>query len=496
MTEYNKKECRGYPRISANMREYPRIFAQCRLMTAVKYDILQTAIDEKPDGDRAYSFEASYDDGARAEPHALLFIGNPDTEVMAVWPFRKKVKNAEQQRQKKRELNFRAINRPRADRTIEGNEAIYAAVSRISNTLASMPVHLYKGYEVAKNHPLERLVSLEPNANMTSFVFKQTMEVLRNTEGNAYALKILDNLGQVRRLDILNPTRVQIMRNPADGEIWYRIQMDDVPPMVIPGYMVLNMRHMSANGEKGIRPIDVLRKSLDYDTQVKELSLDQLDGVNSGIMLTVPDTGLDQEQKDELVDRFLDTYEKSGRSVVVLEGGLTANHFQSDAVDSDQLDVERITRNRVATVYNLPPHFLGDYTGTSYSSAEQQMLEFLMMTMAPIVQQWEEEMDRKLLTPAEIEQGYEFRFDMNAVYRADMATTANRNQIAIRGGWMTPNEARKNEGLPPDDNGDQLMSSRDIIPLEIAVRHPEMLLGNSGGRPAESGAGTSGGGGS
>ena len=403
-----------------------------------------------------------------------------------MWPFtRRKTKDEERKPQRvARDVSFRGINRPRADRTIEGNEAIYAAVSRISNTLASMPVHLYRGYEIAAGHPLERLVSLEPNPNFTAFGFKQTMEVLRNTEGNAYALKVLDTLGRVVRLDILNPTRVQIMRDPTNGEVWYRIQMDDVPPQLIPGYMILNIRHMSANGEKGIRPIDVLRKSLDYDTQVKELSLDQLDGVNNGIMLTVPNTGLDQDQKDELVERFLETYEKSGRSVVVLEGGLTATHFQGQTVNSDMLDVERITRNRVATVYNLPPHFLGDYSGTSYSSAEQQTLEFLMMTMAPIVQQWEEEMNRKLLTPAELADGYEFRFDMNAIHRADMATTANMHQMAIRGGWMKPNEVRKSEGLPPDENGDKLMSSRDIIPLEIAVQHPEMLLGNSGGRPA------------
>lgn len=396
-----------------------------------------------------------------------------------MWPFskRKTKDEAQQPPARARELPLRGINRPRADRTIEGNEAIYAAVSRIANTVASMPVHLYKGYEIAAGHPLERLISLEPNPNFTAFGFRQTMEVLRNTEGNAYALKVLDGLGQVKRLDILNPTRVQILRDPTNGETWYRIQLDEGAPQLIPGYMMINIRHLSANGEKGIRPIDVLRRSLDYDTQVKELSLDQLDGVNSGIMLTVPNTGLDQDQKDDLVERFLETYEKSGRSVVVLEGGLTATHFQSQAVNSDQLDVERITRNRVATVYNLPPHFLGDYTGTSYSTAEQLMLEFLQMTIMPIVQQWEEELDRKLLTPAEYAQGYRFRFDENSLYRADMATTANKYQIAIRGGWMKPNEARLNEGLPPDENGDTLMSSRDIIPLEIAVRHPEMLLG-------------------
>ena len=95
-------------------------------------------------------------------------------------------------------------------------------------------------------------------------------------------------------------------------------------------------------------------------------------------------------------------------------------------------------------------------------------------------EQWEEEFNRKLLTPTEYGQGYRFRFDMSSLYRADVATTANKYQMAIRGGWMKPNEARLNEGLPPDPNGDVLMSSRDIIPLEIAVNNPELLLG--GGR--------------
>lgn len=399
-----------------------------------------------------------------------------------MWPFSKrKVKNEQQRTASRRvpDKGLRSLNRPRADRTIEGNEAIYAAVSRIANTMAMLPMHLYKGHEIAKEHPLERLVNLEPNPNFTAFGFRQTMEVLRNTEGNAYALKVLDGLGQLTRLDILNPARIQIKREPTNGETWYEVTMDDGQRMLLPWYMIINIKHLSANGEKGIRPIDVLRRSLDYDEQVKELALDQLDGVNSGIMLTVPNTGLDQDQKDELVERFLETYEKSGRSVLVLEGGLTATHFQGQTVNSDVLDVERITRNRVATVYNLPAFFLGDYSGVSYSSTEQLMLTFLQMTILPIVRQWEEEFNRKLLTDVERAQGYEFRFDTSQFYRADVATMANRYQIGIRGGWMTPNEARRNEGLPPDENGDRLMSSRDIIPLEIAVQHPEMLLGGT-----------------
>lgn len=400
-----------------------------------------------------------------------------------MWLFgKRKQKNEQQQARDKppkwlqRISNLRSINRPRADRMIEGNEAIYAAVSRIANTVAAMPMHIYKGWERQDTHPLERLISLEPNPNYNAFSFRQTMEVLRNTEGNAYALKVLDKMGTLLRLDILNPARVQPQRDPTDGSVWYSITLDDGKPYILPGFMVLNIKHMSANGEKGIRPIDVLRKSMDFDTQVKELALDQLDGVNHGIMLTVPNSGLSQEQKDDLVERFLETYEKSGRSVMVLEGGLTATNFTSPAVDAQVLDVERITRNRVATVYNLPPHLLGDFSTTNLTTIEQQMQEFLNLTIVPIIEQWEEEFNRKLLTPQDYAAGYRIRFDTSALTRADVATTAEKNQKAIRGGWKKPNEVRETEGLPPDPNGNELLASRDLLPLRIAINSPELLL--------------------
>ena len=401
------------------------------------------------------------------------------------WPFQRGQKaQARDKPVPVRRRDLRMITRPRADRTIEGNEAIYAAVSRISNTMAAMPMHLYKGFKIQEDHPLERLVSLEPHPNFTAFTWKQTMEVLLNTEGTAYALRVLNSMGQLMRLDILNPLRVTPKKD-EDGNIWYSIIMDDGQEALAPGFLIVCLKHMSANGIKGIRPIDVLRKSLDYDTQVKEMSLDQLDGVNHGIMLTVPNVGLSQAQKDEAVNRFLETYEKSGRSVVILEGGMTATNFASSSVDAQVLNVERITRNRVATVYNLPPHLLGDYTDAAPGSVEQQMMEFLQLTIGPKVQQWEEEFNRKLLTPEEYSQGYRFRFDTASLTRTDVKTTAERNQMAIRGGWRKPNEVRAELGLPPDPVGDLLMSSRDLIPLRIAVEHPELLLGGQAGGDSE-----------
>lgn len=371
-----------------------------------------------------------------------------------------------------------SITRPRADVTLQGHEAIYAAVTRIANTVASIPVHVYKGRERQDTHPLEKLLNLSPNPSMSAYIFKQTMEAFRNTEGMAYALIIRDGLGEITRLDVLDPTRVRPLIERDSREIWYDITLEG-KTYPIPGYMVLALKHMSANGISGIRPLDVLRGSLDYDAEVKEISLNQLDGINHGVMLEVPGQALDETRKAQIVADFLDAYESSGQRVLVLEGGIRATTFNQSPVDAQLMDVERITRNRVATVYNLPPHMLGDYSDTSFSTAEQQMQEFLQLTIIPIVQQWEDELNRKLLSDADYKVGYRFRFDTDSLIRADMVAMANKYQMAIRGGWMRMNEVREREGLPPDPNGDELMCARDIIPLRIMVEHPELLLTGS-----------------
>ena len=395
-----------------------------------------------------------------------------------MWPF----KNSRVSRARDKpaaSTHFTSVRRLRADATMRGSEAIFSAVSRISNTMASLPLHLYKGHELAREHPMEKLISQAPNPSLTTFSFVQTMEVCRNTEGNAYALIVADKLGAIRQLDILDPTRVRPQRHPDTKEMWYLVTLDDGQQYPLPGHMMVVLRHPSANGEMGIRPIDVLAGTLDYDKNVKEFSLSQLDGVNQGIFLTVPNSGLGQQQTENVINRFLDAYQKSGQRVVVLEGGLTATTFSQSPISAQVMDVERITRNRVATVYNIPPHMLGDYADTSFSTAEQQMQEYLQLTIVPIVTQWEQELNRKLLTPADITQGYAFRFDLDALNRADTATMAEKHQKAIRGGWMTPNEARAREGLPPDKNGSELMASRDLLPLRIAMTQPELLLAGS-----------------
>lgn len=382
---------------------------------------------------------------------------------------------------KRRIFDLDGATRVRGDYTLATSEAIYSAVSRISNTMMSIPIHLYKGMELQADHHLERLIGFAPNSHMTDAVFRQTMEVCRNTEGMGYALLVPNEKDtEIASIDVLDPAKVYPLWESETKELWYQLDMSDGSTTVVHNSRMLVIQHMSANGFKGIRPIDVLRGTLDYDRQMKEFSAEQMKGVKSSVMLTVPNNMQNDEYNDALVDRFLERYKRSGHSVIVLDGGLTASMMTSSPVDPHVLEVERISKNRVATVYNIPPHMLGDYSDTSYNTAEQSMQEFLQLTILPIVTQWESELRRKLLTFEMVKQGYSFRFDMTAQQRADTATTAEKYQKAIRSSWMTPNEIRQREGHPPVPYGDDLMASKDLVPLRsLMTQKPEIVKGET-----------------
>ena len=392
--------------------------------------------------------------------------------IFAKWSARRKERRQAKARDEPavRPVDATGVWRTQADRLMTNSEAIYAAVSRIANTIASLPIHLYRDREIQVDHDLERLIAYTPNPSMTAFTFRQTMEANRNNEGNAYALMVPDLDGRTVRLDVLDPTRVQPMRERETREMWYRVSFDDGVQAMIHHSSMIVLKHMSANGEKGIRPVDVLRGTLNYDADIKHFSVKQLEGVSSAVILNVPGTGLSEEKKKKLIRQFLATYAESGGKVIVLEGGITATTMQQPAVDANVLNVERVTRNRVATVYNIPPHMLGDYSDTSYATAEQSMLEYLQMTINPIIEQWEEELNTKLLTWEMIRQGYRFRFDLVNLWRTDTQTMANRNQMAIRSGWLKPNEVRRQDHLPDDPAGDTLLISRDLVPLSEAIK--------------------------
>lgn len=363
------------------------------------------------------------------------------------------------------------------DYTLANCELIFSAASRLSNALAAMPMREYAGSEIIKSD-LTDLVSFEPNPNMTAFRFFNTLEACRDTYGNAYALKVFKPAQIQPDLYPLDPMRVRPIVEKQSRELWYKITPPESAPYYAHNYYMIHIPFISDNGYEGISPISVLNQTIDYQKNIEEFSFRQLKkGVNAQVVLEAP-SSLSPKQREKTVEDFLNTYKETGGNILLLESGVTAKGINLSPIDSKIFEVERISRSRVANVYNIPPHMLGDFSNTSFKSQEQQTLEFLSMTMLPIVTAYEQEFTRKLITRADRMRGHRMRMDVKNILRADATTMADVHQKGIRGGWITPNEARADDGRPPDPNGNHLLVARDLTTLDYIVTNPDNGAGN------------------
>lgn len=390
---------------------------------------------------------------------------------MAVWPFSRKDGS------RVRMLFEHSFWKPKGDLSMESSEGIFSAVTRLSSVLGSTPFHLYKGPQVAADHPLERLMNYEAAPGITPYLYKSTLETCRNVYGNGYALKVPGNFGQVERLDILDPALVEPMREESSGEIWYRFRDLKGKSFYVHYREMIHVKHASAGGMKGVNPIEVLRDALTYDNQMKEFSLRQVKGINSCVTLEFP-SNMGKEQKNMAVQDFMENYEASSGGVVVLTGGVKSSLIAKSPVDSKVMDMERVTKGRIAAVYSMPPHMLGVFDKSNYATNEQQMLEFLQLTMQATFTQYEEEHRLKLLTYEDVKNGYAFRFDKDQMIIPTRLQRAQEAQYEVRSGVRTPNEIRAERGLTPESGGDSLMGSRDLAPLEYLINNPDKVRRN------------------
>lgn len=349
---------------------------------------------------------------------------------------------------------------------IASSETIYAAVLKIANALGTMPVHLYRRYERMAEDPRDYLLSLRPNRRQSAFAFKQAMEICRCTEGRAYAIKRLDASGQLAALECWDPLRVTPYEDEATHEIWYRVTREDGGCEWLHNWYVLDFFHASTNGVTGVRVMDVLAGTVQYSEDVKAFSLENLKNVSNAIVMDFPTT-FESERRVRAVKETLEIYRANGGKIIALDAGVKASMLGGSAIEAAAFDVEGVTRSRVAMVYGLPPHMLGDYRDATAGTIEGQNIEFLTTTMNPIVQQWVEQLNYKLLTPQERRDGYTFRFDMESYLRADGSTLATVRQAQIRCGMRTVNEIRAAEHLAPVEGGDVAFASKDLAPVKL-----------------------------
>ncbi|WP_066147817.1 phage portal protein [Anoxybacillus sp. P3H1B] len=361
------------------------------------------------------------------------------------------------------------------------NETIFSVISRLANTLSSLPLKLYKNYDSVINQAADIVIN-NPNSNMSGFELINKLEVSRNETGNGYAVIIRDIRMQPEQIVPIDSSYVVPFINTDDNNLWYEVR-GTTGTYYFHNMNMIHVKHITgASRWVGLNPLNVLKNTLEYDKAVQEFSLSEMQKKDSFILEY--GVNVDTEKRQRIIEDFRRFYKENG-GILFQEPGVTVKDIERKYFASDTLASERITRSRVANVFNVPVSFLNDTEGQSYSSNEQMMIQFVQMTLMPIVRQYEHELNRKLLTTEERKAGYYFKFNLGGLLRGDTAARTQFYQVMLRSGALTPDEVRRLEDVPPRGGAaDQLWISGDLYPIDMDPRHRKG--GDKSGKEIES----------
>lgn len=374
------------------------------------------------------------------------------------------------------------------------NEEIFGVISRLANTLSSLPIHEYQNYSETSDEVSELLTG-ESNPSMSAFQLINQLEVSRNVDGNAYAWIERDNNGLPIHLWPIDPGTVTVKRNIDDNSIWYEVNSDEYHFLVF-NTEIIHVKHITPlTGILGISPLDVLRDPLKFQKAVEDFSLNEMDKKDSYIIQY--DRSVSPENREAMINDFRRMVSENG-GAVVQEKGFQFDRFESRFQPGDLSTTNSITRSRVATAFNVPLSFLSETIEQGNGkSNEQIMAQFVEMTLLPIVKQYESEFNRKLLTRSQRARGFYFKFNVNGLLRGDTAARTEFYQMMIRNGIATSNDLRKLEELPPTDNknADQLWITGDLYPMDLDIQERQKkVLSNVASDSSDDDSATKGGG--
>ena len=321
--------------------------------------------------------------------------------------------------------------------------AVYSCVRILSEAVASLPLHFYKYDEngskrKAIEHPLYFLLHDEPNPEMTSFVFRETLMTHLLLWGNAYAQIIRNGKGEIIALYPLMPDRMTVNRDEK-GKLYYE--------------------YLTSTDEAPINKDVTVRLSATDVLHIPGLGFDGLVGY-SPIAMAKNAIGLAIAAEEYGSKFYANGAAPSGVGMKYTPISISPNEAQF-------LETRKFQINEIARIFRVPPHMVGDLEKSSFSNIEQQSLEFVKYTLDPWVSRWEQTLIRSLLTKEE-KKKYFIKFNVDGLLRGDYQSRMSGYSIGIQNGFMSPNDVRELENLdliPDEEGGNTYMVNGNMMPI-------------------------------
>lgn len=341
--------------------------------------------------------------------------------------------------------------------TAESISSVYACVSVISETIGSLPLHLYKNdnkRSKASDNSLYKVLHSISNEYQTAVEFREWMTACYLLRGNAYALIHRGYDGQVESLEPIHPDRISLVK--VGDKYQYQTVIDGKPTRLLP-HEVFHLRHRAgANPLLGVSPIqcagDVINLAL---SEQEHGNATFKNGAKLQGILNFPGA-LKPDQLKRLKEGWSQQHSGASNSgkTPILEEGVTYQPISMTLQDSEWIASRQFSVEEIARLFRVPPTMIGDLRHGNYSNSVELARQFVTITLRRHLVAWEQAIYKQLLTPA----GREIYFAEHSVeglLRGDSNNRAAFYKSGIEAGWLLEEEARQLENLPALEKKDE-----------------------------------------
>lgn len=331
--------------------------------------------------------------------------------------------------------------------------AVFSAVSLISNTVSTLPVDSYirrdgdqRAFRPAPAWVQRPDIDFDEKSGFYSSVVTSLL-----LDGNAFIRVFSNDRGEVVNLNVLNPTHVEINRNGL-GNTLYQIQGE---PNSLTSDQIIHLTDMVRPGQlRGVSRVEALKENLGLAAALEEYAARFFgQGANPAGIIEFPGE-LTADQAKNLSDHFDARHRNSGRrshKTGILTGGATYKQTSTDPEKSQALEARRLAIEDVARAFSVPSNFLNLPGTNTYASVEQNSLMFVKYCIRPIVEKIEGAMSTLLSRQEGGERAY-IKFSLDSLLRADVAVRNAAYATGLHAGYYTVNDIRRLENLSRIDD--------------------------------------------
>lgn len=349
-----------------------------------------------------------------------------------------------------------------------GVPVLQNCVTLLAETIGQLPLDLFRRQgqgqrESATNHPLYDVLRYQPNGFQTPFELRECEQMALGLRGNSFTFMERREDGNISALWPLMNDKV-IVRKGGDLLPYYQVGGGDPLPM----RMIHHKRWVTSNHYVGLSPIELHAETVGLAQAIRDYTGKSFaNGVSVSGVIERPREATaikDQNQIDRILDQWGQKYSgpDNAKKVAMLQEGMTFKPISMTNVDAEIVSLLKLSGSDIARMYKIPLPMINDLEKANYNSIEQLLIQFVVFGLLPWVKRHEQAMMRDFLIPKDRRE-YFIEFNLSGLLRGDQATRYGAYAIGRQWGWLSVNDIRRLENMPPVQGGDIYLQPLNMV---------------------------------